>query len=217
MACKARSIWLHDCGISSAPRGYVLMKQSILAHSRVCCCKIAQEIVASPVVTVNCLFDSAIMCMYVDLRPRNCFMSTGGEGCHQVSHQCAMSVSCWLTAVWYASIYMKHIGRQWMCIRQQLVYQLWYTFYNERKIHYNIRQSVNSFLFAYGDFYFLYLYITHCLFGRLVLLLCSFWSYVTEMQPVLLSHCKSRISLLHLCLVLWTSNSMVTPDLSLSV
>lgn len=71
-----------------------------------------------------------------------------------------------------------------MCIRQQLVYQLWYTFYNERKIHYNIRQSVNSFLFAYGDFYFLYLYITHCLFGRLVLLLCSFWSYVTEMQPV---------------------------------
>lgn len=47
------------------------MKPSVLAHSRVCCYKMAQATVASPVVTVNCLFDSAVVCMYVDLRPRN--------------------------------------------------------------------------------------------------------------------------------------------------
>lgn len=78
VACKGQSIWQHGRDLSSVPIGHRLMKPSVLAHSRVCCCSTAQENHCKP---------PPWFCLYVCVsRPETYKLCH--EHSHQASYQC---------------------------------------------------------------------------------------------------------------------------------
>ena len=144
-------------------------------------------------------------------------MSTEGGECHQESYQCDI-----LKLLADCRVIGKHILEAYgeagdIYQRQQVAYLVQDSFYREKKIDCNSRQSVLTLLslpmeiFISCIFTIPIIYFQDYSFYCMLLLVLMSWST----SYFLLFHCKSGINLLDLCSVLWAQKHRVTSDLSL--
>lgn len=169
MACNGQNIWQHHGDASSVPTGHRQMKPSVSAHSRVHCCSTAQETPCKP-----CKPTRFCLCVYISWL-ETYKLSHEHKRVGSVTKQ-AVSVtflSCWLTAEWYASIYIWSIrgGRRHRSETAAGITGLGQLLPEENRLQFQA-EWLNFPLLIYRDFYFVYLYNLNNLFPKLVLLLC---------------------------------------------